>query len=189
MQLVVIFGVYMFKHNRIRFFVILYLFAESRNKNHAGSLDNIHHLYELCSNPSYWIENEKKVIPVIEDSNESVAIYVDGGGNNHIEGNTMKGYKKGVVLRNSEGNTVINNEMLTEEATAIFNKLDLDIESLKIETQKKHELSSLVTNMKAGFGSGTFIDAYKEFSSFLSNHVTIMAPIMPYVALLAEHLR
>lgn len=189
MQLVVFVGMDMFKYNRIRFFVILYFFSASRNKNHAGSLGNINQLYELCSNPSYWIEKERKVIPVNEDSNESVGIYVEGGSNNYIGENTIKGFKKGIVLKDTEANTVINNEMLTEEAATIFHKLDLDIESLEIEAQKKHELSSLVTNMKVGFGSGTFTDAYKEFSSFLSNHVTIMTPIMPYLALFAEHLR
>ncbi|MGF1746834.1 hypothetical protein [Vibrio minamisatsumaniensis] len=124
-----------------------------------------------------------------DNSNESVAIYVEGGGDNYIGENVITGFDKAVILKDTERNTVINNEMLTEAAASIFQKLELDIESIEIEEQKKQKLSSLVTNMKVGFGSGSFTEAYKEFSSFLSNHVTIMAPVMPYLALLAEHLK
>ncbi len=178
----------MFKYSRIRFFVILYLFSASQNKNHAGSLSNIHELYDLCSNPFYWMEQNRKVIPMNENTNDSVAVYVEGGGDNYIGENKMAGFKKAVVLKDTKNNTVINNEMLTEEAAAIFHKLNLDIERLEIESQQKHELSSIVTRMKVDFGSGNFTEAYKEFSSFLSNHVTIMAPLMPYLAQLAVYL-
>ncbi|MBS9898166.1 hypothetical protein J4H41_18080 [Vibrio alginolyticus] len=123
-----------------------------------------------------------------ENTNDSVAVYVEGGGDNYIGENKMAGFKKAVVLKDTKNNTVINNEMLTEEAAAIFHKLNLDIERLEIESQQKHELSSIVTRMKVDFGSGNFTEAYKEFSSFLSNHVTIMAPLMPYLAQLAVYL-
>ena len=125
---------------------------------------------------------------VNENNDDSASIDIRGGNDNYIGETKMVGFKKTVMLKDTENNTVVNNEVLTEAVANIFSDLEFKIQNLQIDSEQKKELSQIVTNMKIGFGSGDFEDAYKEFASFSSNHVATMNPMLPFIIQLAAYL-
>lgn len=82
------------------------------------------------------------------------------------------------MLRDTESNIVAH----------IFFDLEFKIQNIQIDSEQKKELSQIVTNMKTGFGSESFEEAYKEFASFSSNHVATMNPMLPFIIQLAAYL-
>ncbi|EHR6439685.1 hypothetical protein HYO29_03930 [Vibrio parahaemolyticus] len=108
-----------------------------------------------------------------------------------LERNSVEGYDQ-VSLIDAVGDvkdtTVVDNRIYSSEALKILEKLQTTADGLDLPNDKKDEVNRHVNAIKSALGTDSFVEKYKEFSEFLSSHITIMTPLAPFLAQLSSYL-
>ncbi|HIF9385447.1 TPA: hypothetical protein ACX6R1_001358 [Photobacterium damselae] len=107
------------------------------------------------------------------------------------ERNDIEGYGK-VAFIDAEGDvidTVISdNKIVSPEVKKLLQELQKAADNLEIAESQRTDLNQHISTIKSTVGSPDFTETYKEFTNFLSAHMTIMTPLLPFMAQLGTHL-
>lgn len=128
------------------------------------------------------MSKKNKIIPT--------AIYLRNVGAIEISNSSFLGDARLVDADSVNSISITSNTYMTAEAYKISCKLNETIHLVKNEIPEEifRELVAIIRRMQENQGKSSFVESYNSFMSSLSNHVTVLTPVMPLIQPLIDAL-
>ncbi len=109
---------------------------------------------------------------------DSKGIYIEGGNKNIARNNTIIGYNTGVQIKGGSYNTAESNLVISPEAAKIYADSENAILISEIPENKKEIIIQALREMRQSTGKPSFLQKYKDFIATISDHISIIGPVV-----------
>ncbi|RKT75635.1 hypothetical protein BJ925_3692 [Rahnella aquatilis] len=123
-----------------------------------------------------------------DESTRSVGIDIRHGEDNFFSGITTTGYDIGMRFDSSVNNTFNDIKIISLDAFIIIEKTQWQLDSLIIDKKFRQQVQDQLNDIKTATSKESATTSYMKLMSSLSDHVTVLTPILPQLFLLAGNL-
>ena len=111
--------------------------------------------------------------------------------NSRVERNIIEGYDSVTfvdTIGDIKDSIIADNKIVSLEAIELLQNLQKEADQLDLTKSQRTDLNRYINSMESTIGSVDFTHTYKEFTNFLSAHMTIMMPLLPIITQLGLYL-
>ena len=123
-----------------------------------------------------------------DESTRTVGIDIGHGENNVFSGITTVGYDTGMRFGSSVNNTFNDINIISLEALKIIEETQKQLAGLEIDKKLQQQVKDQLNDIKTARSKESATFSYMKQISCLSDHVTVLTPILPQLFLLAGNL-
>jgi hypothetical protein len=123
-----------------------------------------------------------------DESTRSVGIDIGYGENNVFSGITTTGYDIGMRFGSSVNNTFNDIKIISLDALRIIEETQWQLDGLKIDKKFRQQVQDQLNDIKTATSKESATTSYMKLMSSLSDHVTVLTPILAQLFLLAGNL-
>jgi hypothetical protein len=120
--------------------------------------------------------------------NRTVGIYIEHAENSVFDGVENFGFDTGMHLGTSVNNTFKDIRNFSREAFKIIEDTQAQLARLEIDKKFQQQVQDQLNDIKTATSKESATTSYMKLISCLSDHVTVLTPILPQLFLLAGKL-
>lgn len=123
-----------------------------------------------------------------DESNRTVGIDIGHGENNVFSVVTTVGCDTGIRIGSSVNNTFNDIKIISLDALKIIEETQKQLAGLEIDKKFQQQVQDQLNDIKTATSKESATTSYMKLISCLSDHVTVLTPILPQLFLLAGNL-
>ncbi|TBL90060.1 hypothetical protein [Hafnia alvei] len=124
----------------------------------------------------------------VKGSDPTCGISICRGDSNTFYGVEISGFERGIVIGEGNNNTFTDIQILSARALEITKAIEVEISQMALNEQLKKEVHVSLEAIKQSKDRDSALARYTNFMSSLSDHVTVLTPIMPLLLQLGAQL-